>query len=89
MAELDDVLEHRVWQLNKITGDNYEVEVCNKEGRRLIRNHSKRKIIYLLTERMTRPAMIDLLNALLHVQYREHEKKVSQSQPITGGKPMV
>tara|TARA_R100000315_G_C5172886_1_gene99851 strand:- start:179 stop:448 length:270 start_codon:yes stop_codon:yes gene_type:complete len=86
MAELDDVLEHRVWQLNKITGDNYEVEGCNKEGRRLIRNHStggatdvnQRKIIYLLTERMTRPAMIDLLNALLYVQYREHEKYVRE-----------
>jgi hypothetical protein len=79
MARLDDVLEHRVWRLNKMTGDdNYEVEGCNKEGRRLIRNHSTGGATDVNQRRMTRPAMIDLLNALIYVQYREHEKYVRE-----------
>ena len=78
MARLDDVLEHRVWRLNKMTGDNYEVEGCNKEGRRLIRNHSTGGATDVNQRRMTRPAMIDLLNALLYVQWREHEKYVRE-----------
>ncbi len=78
MARLDDVLEHRVWRLNQITGDNYEVEDAYNEGCKLIRNHSTGGATDVNHRRMTRPAMIDLLNALLYVQWREHEKYVRE-----------
>jgi len=78
MARLDDVLEHRVWRLNKMTGDDYQVEDAYNEGCKLIRNHSTGGATDVNQRRMTRPAMIDLLNALIYVQYREHEKYVRE-----------
>ena len=88
MSHLDNVLAYRVWELNNITGERYKVEGCNKEGRRVIHHHvpdealdiypSPRKIIptrsVVNPRRMTRPAMIDLLNAMIFVGGREHDK---------------
>ena len=83
MSRLDRVLDNRVHQLNKATGDNYQVESAYNRGWQLIRNLSSGGATDVHARRITRQAMIEVIDAILYVQHREYEKYVRE-RVVTG-----